>query len=152
MKDHSEIRSLLLSSIEGKLDDEQERAVEDHVARCESCKRYFETMSAALLPSESPQRLSLSLDPYLPARVKAMVEQSVRENRPGVPAAFHWAFRGTAFVVAVALGILLGEKLARPTPVVTSQRVIAEYSEIFAIQGIDDRLQIVTQTSGGASK
>ena len=152
MKEHSHIRSLLLSSIEGTLDDVQQRAVEDHVASCDSCRRYFETMSTALLPATDRRSPGLVLDPFLPVRVKAIARQSSARKGTGLSAAFSWSFRTVAFLVAVVLGIVLGEKLSTQATPVTSQRIIAEYSAIFTTQGIDDRLQTVTQANREVSK
>lgn len=152
MKQHSDIRSLLLPWIERTLDEQGQELVGDHLGGCSSCRQYFEMMSLALLPASNPGQDTLVPDPYLPTRVKALVEQSLSDSRSRKSTAVRWALRTAAFLVAVVFGVYLGEKLSYQTSTVTDQHIIAEYAESIQASGIGDRWQSVAQSAEEGSK
>lgn len=152
MKKHSDIRSHLLPSIEGTLDEELQRIVEDHIAQCAPCKQYFEMMSVALLPSVKAPQSALSPDPYLPVRVRALAGKSRANSEAWGGLIVSWTLRTALFFIAVVLGAYLGERLSSPRAFVTSERIITEYSEIFATSGIEDRLEAATLVTEETSR
>jgi predicted anti-sigma-YlaC factor YlaD len=141
---HSHIRSLLLPWIELTLNEDQQQLVEEHLKECSLCRRYFDVMSRALLPSPDISQDALLPDPYLPTRVKAIASQSGAEARMGKNVIL-WTLRSAMFLIAVVFGIYLGESLSYQPSTVTEQNLIAEYSESFEVGGIADRLQSVAQ-------
>lgn len=152
MKQHSQIRSLLIGWIDRSLSEQQRRSIEDHLTECSPCRQYFETMSQALLPSSNPPQPSLIADAYLPTRIKSLADHSTSEAVTRRVAISRWTFRTAAFSVAVVFGVYLGEKLSYETTTVTDQNIIAEYSTSLETSGIEGRLQTVTQATGEESK
>ena len=152
MKRHSHIQSLLLSWLELTLDAHQQRLVEEHLKECELCRKYFDTMSVILLPSRDSLSHTVTADPYLPIRIRAMVESSNREQRRVKGGVAQWAFTTVMFVMAVVFGIYMGEQLSYRTTVVTDQNIITEYSESLEVGGIADRFQTVAQTNTEVTK
>jgi predicted anti-sigma-YlaC factor YlaD len=152
VKRHNHIRSLLLPWIELSLNEQQQRRVEEHLKECTSCRQYYESMSHTLLPSEKTTQDTLEPDPFLPTRIRAMVDSSVAQSRQKTQAAVRWTLRTVMFAIAVGFGIFMGEQLSYRPPAVTDQNIITEYSEMLQVEGIADRLQSVTQTSAEESK
>lgn len=152
MKQHSDIRQLFLPWIEQKLDDRQVREIEEHLSKCVSCQRYFDTMSHALTSDTSAFRATLIPDPFLAVRIRASSRASASVSPSGREFVVRWSLRTAAFVMAVVVGIYMGEKIASQSIVVTDQHIIGEYSDYFVESGIGDRLQTVALTSEEVSK
>jgi predicted anti-sigma-YlaC factor YlaD len=143
---HKHIRSLLLPWVELRLNAHDQQLVEEHLKLCSSCKTYFEELSVALLPLQEGPKDKLVVDPFLPTRIKALVESS-KKRRGLREAVVQWTMMSAMFVVAVLCGIFLGEKLSTKTSTVTDQNVITEYSDSIQGVGIADRLQSIAQSA-----
>ncbi|MCX6134326.1 MAG: zf-HC2 domain-containing protein [Ignavibacteriales bacterium] len=152
MKQHSHIRSLLLPWIELRLNARDQQLVESHLKECPSCRAYFERLSAALLPAQEVPRNTLAADPFLPTRIRAMVDSSKQPSREVKAVVVRWTLMSAMFVAAVLCGAYLGEALSYRTSTVTEQNVITEYSESLEVGGIADRLQSIAQSSTEAAK
>lgn len=152
MKQHSHIRSLLLPWIELRLNDRDRQLVGEHLKECQSCRKYFETLSSALLPAPEAMRNTLAADPYLPTRIRALVDSSAQPTPGPKVLIARWVLMSAAFAAAVFCGAFLGERLSYTTTTVTEQNVIAEYSESLVVGGIADRLQSVAPSSAEVSK
>jgi len=100
----------------------------------------------ALLPSQEGLKDELVSDPFLPTRIKALVESSTKQ-RGLRETVVRWTMMSAMFVVAVVCGIFLGEKLATRTSTVTDQSVITEYSDSLKVVDIADRLQSIAQST-----
>ncbi len=151
MKQHSDIRSLFLPWVEQKLNQQLAREVEEHLRGCDSCRNYFETMSAALLPGASSHG-GLVPDPYVPTRIRARAKESASVSSSGKDVVVRWSLRTVVFAGAVLVGIYMGEELSYQPSVVTDQRIISEYSNYLGESGIGDRWQTVALTSEVVSK
>ena len=152
MTHHSHIRSLLLAWLELSLDAQQQQLVEEHLKGCESCRKYFNAMSEALLPSQESAPNALRADPFLPTRIRAVAETSSRQQRGMKEVVARWVLRSVMFVMAVVFGIYMGEQLSYRTSSVTDQNIITEYSESLEVGGIADRLQSIAQANTEVSK
>ena len=146
MKQHSDIRSLFLPCSEQKIGQQLARELEEHLKGCSSCKRYFDTMTAALLPATSP-RSGLVPDPYMPTRIRARVKESTSVPTSGKDRIVRWSLRTVVFAAAIVVGVYMGEKLSYQPSVVTDQNIISEYSNYLGGSGIGERWQSVALTS-----
>ncbi|MCX6144076.1 MAG: hypothetical protein NTZ35_12755 [Ignavibacteriales bacterium] len=151
MKQHSDIRSLFLPWFEQKLKRPLARELEEHLRECDSCKVYFDTMSAAFLPKASLQE-GLVPDPYMPTRIRARAITSGSSSLSGKDIVVRWSLRTVAFAVAIVVGVYMGEKLSYQPSVVTDQHIISEYSNYLGGSGIGERWQSVALTSEAVSK
>jgi hypothetical protein len=149
VKQHSDIRALFLPWAEHRLDQQSAREIEEHLSGCVTCKQYFETMTAAVVPSAlQPGRLQV--DPYLPARIRALV--GYPEPLTGKQLVARWSLRTAAFAAAIGVGIYIGETLSYQRVTVTDQRIISEYSSYLAETGIGERWQTVALVTEGGQK
>jgi predicted anti-sigma-YlaC factor YlaD len=148
---HSDIRSLFLPWAEQKLTPQLVQQVEGHLRECSSCRKYFDTLSAALQPG-APSKSGLVPDPYLPTRIRAHAKESQAVALSGKEIVIRWSLRIVAFTAAIVAGIYMGEKLAYQPTVVTDQHIISEYSNYLGESSIGERWQTVALTSEVASK
>jgi predicted anti-sigma-YlaC factor YlaD len=125
--------------------------LEEHLRECSSCREYFDTLSAILLPKASFQG-RLVPDPYLPTRIRARAMESASAPVSGKDMVVRWSLRTVLFSVAIVVGIYMGEKLSYQPSVVTDQHIISEYSDYFGGSGIGERWQSVALTSEAVSK
>jgi len=151
VKQHSDIRSLFLPWVEQKLNQELAQEIEEHLRGCDSCRKYFETMTSALLPGAVTQS-GLAPDPYVPTRIRARAKDAASVASSGKAIVLRWSLRTVAFSGAVLLGIYMGEELSYQPSVVTDQHIISEYSNYLGESGIGDRWQTVALTSEVVSK
>jgi hypothetical protein len=148
---HPDIRSLFLPWAEQKLTQQSARQLEVHLRECNSCQKYYNAMSAALLPG-GPSQSGLAPDPYLPTRIRASAPESLAFSPSGRDIVVRWSLRVAAFAAAIVAGVYMGEKLAYQPSVVTDQHIISEYSTYLGESGIGERWQTVTLTSEVVSK
>lgn len=146
MNQHSDIRSLFLAWAEEKIDQKLTQEVEDHLKGCSSCRQYFDAMTAALLPGESPKS-RLVADPYMPARIRALANDAASFSPSVKDLIIRWSLRTVVFAAAIVAGIYMGEKLSYERSVVTEQYIISEYSGYLGESGIGERWQSVALTS-----
>jgi hypothetical protein len=109
-------------------------------------------MTIVLSPSESATGRRLSADPFLPGRIRAHVQGVAADPRPKTHFVLNWSLRTAAFVVAVMLGIYMGERLSSETPTATDQRIIREFSESFGEVGLGERWQTVAYATEEATR
>jgi predicted anti-sigma-YlaC factor YlaD len=148
---HSDIRLLFLPWAEQQLTQQLAQQVEGHLRECSACRKYYDTMSAALL-SEMTMRSRLVPDLYLPTRIRARAKESRFVSPSGNDTLVRWSLRVVAFAAAVVAGLYMGEKLAYEPSVVTDQHIITEYSNYLGESGIGERWQTVALTSEAVSK
>ena len=151
MNQHSDIRSLFLPWIEQKLSQQLAQQLEEHLRGCNSCRKYFDTMSAALLPGASSQS-GLVPDPYMPTWIRARAKESISVSSSGKDIVVRWSLRTVVFAAAIVVGVYMGEKLSYQPSVVTDQHIISEYSNYLGGSGIGERWQTVALTNEVVSK
>ncbi len=90
----------------------------------------------------------LAADPYLATRVKVLAAE--RRDLAGLRggAALQWTWRTAAFVLAVMLGVYIGESLSSRSPQITDHEILYEYSNSFWDSGIESRWQTLSQVVG----
>jgi anti-sigma factor RsiW len=123
---------------EDRLTPEERRAVERHLTDCESCREYFEKMSALLAfmnPSLLPR---LEADPFVPTRARATVDG--RRGARSVPfgKAAAWlrvSLAGVVTLVAVTAGVYLGKGLATTQSKSGDTEIVTAYYEALAQTG-----------------
>lgn len=152
MKQHYHIQSEVLAWIEGTLEAGRSSIVASHLEECAECRRYFDTLSEFLKPAAARKDPLLAADPYLPVRVRALAaERRSRESFPQA-AALRWTWRTAAFVLAMLLGIFIGESLSYRSTQVTDSHVVYEYSNSFWDSGIESRWQTISLAAGEEEK
>lgn len=147
MKLHTDIQSDVLGWIEGTLEAGRRSAVAHHLEECPDCRRYFDALSESLRPSTIAAGKTLSVDPYLPVRVRAIADGRSARQRSLEGAALRWTWRTAAFVVAMLLGIFIGESLSYSSPQITDHHLVYEYSSSFWDSGIENRWQTINQAA-----
>lgn len=145
---HSQIKSDVLAWIEGTLESGRRDAMAHHLAECPDCRRYIEMLSASLVPSVIPAEMKLVADPYLPTRVKALAAERRAHGGIREGAALRWTWTTAAFVLAMLLGIYIGESLSYRPGQITDRHIISEYSNVFWDSGIESRWQTISQVPG----
>lgn len=145
MKQHTEIQSQVLGWIENALDAGQREMVGKHLASCGSCRVYYSTITRMVLPQADQKESRLVPDPYLPTRIRAITAAGESGGVAHGRQALRWALRTAMFVLAVALGITLGEHLSARQSYVTDSHIISEYSQSFWDSGIENRWDSIAQ-------
>ena len=101
---------------EGRMRPAEQSKVEAHLLSCLECKTYFDKMSAALDVVDHTALPTLTPDPYLPTRIKALAESPRDAHsavlRPGWLMRLRWAFSTAMVVSALSIGVFLGKGLA----------------------------------------
>ena len=152
VKLHSRIRSLFLPWIENRLSADERQLVSKHLEECASCNDYYGKLSAAVLPSKEVLHHGLAADPFLPTRIKALVDSSAEQSQGAMAGVVRWTLRSVMFAAAIVCGVYLGEKLSYRTSAVVEQNVITGYLESLETGGIADRLQLMAQSTTEVSK
>jgi predicted anti-sigma-YlaC factor YlaD len=118
---------------EKRLDKEERRVIQLHLQDCESCRDYFEKMST-LLDTTDPSLLPrLEADPFLPTRIRAIVDSGVTATSFARAAAWlRVSFVGVMAVIAVAAGVYLGKGLATTESANGDAAIVTAYYEAVA--------------------
>jgi predicted anti-sigma-YlaC factor YlaD len=121
--------------------------VQTHLDDCAECRMYFERMSRLLERPESSDLPRLEPDPFLPARIRAMADDSsadrARATAPGraIAKPLGWlrlSSLGVMFVVAVAAGVYLGQSIALPRIQNGDSQLVSSYYEAFSQSSFAD--------------
>jgi anti-sigma factor RsiW len=110
--DHKTARNNCLEWIEGRLDAEERRLVQQHLDECGECAKHFE--KAALLVERPQTSLlpRLTPDPFLASRIRSLAEE--RRAPRARRGALGWVRLSAALamlVLAAAAGVYLGQGL-----------------------------------------
>ncbi|UCH83722.1 MAG: zf-HC2 domain-containing protein, partial [Candidatus Latescibacterota bacterium] len=146
---------------EKRLNPEERRIVQQHLADCRSCRDYYDKMSALLNASDPSLLPSLEADPFLPTRIRALAEDSAaaaaRTTATGAeqtaaigggpndgvaratyPKVIPWlrvSLAGALTAIAVAAGIFLGKGLAATPGANSDSAIVTAYYDAVAQTG-----------------
>jgi predicted anti-sigma-YlaC factor YlaD len=135
---------------ENKLSESAMHAIEEHLGKCKACASYYRVMSEVVMPAEREVIPEIELDPYLPSRVKALVE-SGGSSRP-LSLRHRWVMMtlgAAAFCVAIGIGIILGKGLGTSTYTTDNASIATTYLEAFTQRGFGDYLQTAIDSTKG---
>jgi predicted anti-sigma-YlaC factor YlaD len=98
---------------DGSLSVPNQKLVEAHLKNCAACRKYYQEMGEFLCVLEAPNVKLLRADPFLPARVQAIVNaDGSKSARPLRVLLAQWSLRGALAAFAIAIGVILGMKLS----------------------------------------
>lgn len=111
MKKHKEMNCMeihtdLLHYAEGSLSGNRKRIVEEHLAACSSCNKYFAFLRDSLNHIETEKQYTP--DPFLYTRVKARMEREKKESGSAVIQMVTRLSAAAVILLAIAGGITLG--------------------------------------------
>lgn len=146
---HTEAHRLYPAYADGMLRESDRSALLRHLEECDRCRRTFDILGRTLAPG-SKHAERLSLDPYLPVRIRAIASDR-HPSRPHVLApALRWSLGSLAFTLALALGIYLGQDLSRSTNDSTIDDPVSEFALSLSGSDLADRLSsAVGENDGG---
>ena len=115
---HRQTIDRFLAYLEGRLSRLDRAGVEHHLATCPSCRASYALLQRAT--ADAAPAPDLRPDPYLPARIRARVAESVRAgDRVWMPA-LRLSAISLGLGVAVVIGIVLGHGLSQTTAATTT--------------------------------
>ena len=135
---HRTAQKLYPAYADGLLSESDRNSLTRHLAGCDRCRGAFELFDRSLAPgsSRSPR---LSVDPYLPARVRAIAsERHPSARRVWVPA-LRWSLGSIAFTLALALGVYLGQDLSRSVTPSAIDDPVSEFAASVSASDLSDR-------------
>jgi predicted anti-sigma-YlaC factor YlaD len=124
-KNRNHVKKYFLDWLEGQLDNDKEKEVNQHLERCESCYSYYQTMQNVIEEPNPEQLPGLKRDPYLPVRIKEKALNSAEQDSVSI-FGLSKALTGSLVVLGLIIGILMGQLLVYQTQ--TSQDIAAQTS------------------------
>ena len=121
------------------------KRIEDHLAECSSCRKYYEWMAESLQPA--PEKTDLTPDYYLPSRIAALAAEHHPKER--LHHALRWSLSSLALAASITIGILLGKGLSESSTTVTTEDLISTYHSALAQQNFSAALDSVLQVPQG---
>lgn len=110
--DNNHVKKYFLDWLEGHIDDEKKKEINQHLKLCESCSTYFETMQIVMEESRPDQLPILEKDPFLPVRIKQLAPKHKHQDSTSAPVfGLSKSLTGSLVVVALVLGFLMGQLL-----------------------------------------
>src|SRR5947209_8532199 len=105
---NTHVTTYFLAWHEGKLDAVRRTAVEKHLRECGSCSRFYDAAASAVSPIKQHAESFPIADPYLPTRVRAIVEEGKQGWHPaGIPV-LRFSLGTAMLMIAIVFGIELG--------------------------------------------
>ncbi|MCK5572438.1 MAG: hypothetical protein KAJ12_06740 [Bacteroidetes bacterium] len=141
------VTDLFVDWKEGRLSGKRQAHVESHLQRCDQCRRsynearlLFDSTTLQILPRLSP-------DPYLPARIRALVEHGHRRDEKRVPR-YQWALTSIGIAAAIWLGIQLGAGLSEDPDSVSDTELASAYYQAFSQEEPAEEWEQAAPTEG----
>jgi predicted anti-sigma-YlaC factor YlaD len=135
------VKGNFLAYHEKKLHAATLRMVEEHLNQCVSCSSYYRMMDEIVSAADRAMLSDIEPDPYLPSRVKALVEGRAVRRRYATEHAWVRAALGAVMLfVAVGIGIFLGQGIAVTNSANDSASIATTYLEAFTQRGFGDYL------------
>jgi predicted anti-sigma-YlaC factor YlaD len=141
---HEDAKKLFLDFNEGRVDDAARLRIQEHLARCDECRLYYEKMTLFLEKPDPESIPRLEPDIFLPAKIRAAA-QARRADKP-TRKRLAWgrlSLAGVSLVLAVVTGIILGTGLTSASYSSDETEIIESYSDVFSSTGFTDGWQDV---------
>lgn len=142
--------------MDGRLDDEGKRLIDDHLGGCADCRLYYDRLSFLLEKPAENDLPRLDPDPALPARIRAAAISAGRANRTITLGELFrplgWvrlSLTGAMLVIAVVLGVMMGRGVASEA-VHADSDIYSEYYEAFSQSTLVDTWESVIETENGS--
>ena len=136
---HNDIYRLYLAHTERSLDAATRSQFDEHLSACSSCRQFVDRMTSLLEPRGGQRADQLTADPFLPTRVRAIVESSrtttTRQWRPAV----EWSLASVAIALGIFLGVMLGSGLAKPSPSINETQLVSEFASNITPSNFSDK-------------
>jgi anti-sigma factor RsiW len=143
---HAEAHRLYPAYADGLLRESDRSALLRHLEECNRCRRAFDILDRTLAPG-SKHAERLSLDPYLPARIRAIASDPRPTGLHVLAPALRWSL---ALTLALALGIYLGQGLSRSIQDPVTDDPVSEFAVSLSGTDLADRLSsAVGENEGG---
>ncbi len=134
------VTKLFLSWHEGKISGQENSLIERHLEQCDSCRNYYKKMSRVFNDNSLLALGELQPDPYLPNRIESLLNESERiPNRRFYPA-LRWSIAGIGAVLAVIIGVYIGNDLSVSQPASLTVNDMSDYYSVIAQHGSVDRM------------
>ena len=141
---HEQIKKLFHAWNDGRADEAARPRIQAHLDECAECRGYYEKMSLLLAKPESSSLPRLEPDPFLPARIKAMVrEHSAPQGGRKRFGVLRASFVTMVFAIAIAAGVFLGNGLSNISQASDETDLAAAYYTTFSQAGFADDLQTI---------
>jgi predicted anti-sigma-YlaC factor YlaD len=148
---HENIKNHFQAWHDGLIDDDTRKAIDLHLSDCQQCREYYESLSILLGNPDDSLLPRLKPDPYLPSRIRAIVDERTRQKpdkRTVAPITQH-GLRGwitascVSVAVAITLGVFLGKSFAPSSTASTdnAMTLAEEYYEALSPGSIFDNAE-----------
>jgi predicted anti-sigma-YlaC factor YlaD len=145
----SHVKKLFLEWMEKNLSQDKQAQVEAHLEACKACRHYYRIMSKILEKPDFSGLEQLKPDPYFPTRLRAVSGDEKTISHSGK---FYRGFRlslvSLLLLIAVGLGIFVGNGLFQLTRQDKDSQLVNAYYEVIDQQTISDRWEYVFKTQG----
>lgn len=135
------VKYLFQDWLEKKLYGRKRNKVEAHLEDCEDCRMYYQKLSTIINRPELLSIKELQPDPYLPTRIKSVLEKEISEDSNSKSFYFlRWIISTGVLIVAFGMGIFLGNGLYTSFRKQVENELISAYYEALSRDTISDRL------------
>ena len=147
---HENIRDHFQGWHDGLVDEDTRAAIDLHLSDCPKCREYYESLSVLLGSPDDSLLPRLKPDPFLPTRIRAIVEEKRQKAYTRVvgPVTRHhlrgWITAScVSMAVAVTIGVFLGRSMVQPStvPVDDTANLAEEYYEALSPGSIFDNAE-----------
>jgi predicted anti-sigma-YlaC factor YlaD len=147
-QDNKHIKSKFLEWSEGSLSKGEMIEIEQHLSGCSDCKKYFDLMIKLVSPDTKNNLKELEPDPFLPTRIKAIVDTEKKDfsSKP-VMTYLRWFFITLVSSLAIFLGIMLGQGLYNSKQNYnSSSSIVSDYYQVYSQEGLSNNFESVIST------
>lgn len=103
----SEIHNDLFPYAEGLLSGTKEKAVKEHLAKCDNCRSFYEFLTVSIDHIDTEKQYES--DPFLYTRIRAAIEKKENESKPLVLQIITRLSVAAVVLLAIAGGFALGK-------------------------------------------
>lgn len=112
---HEKVIENLVSWMEGKITQEQRRAIDQHLQECTDCQHYYQVMQDVLENPELAGLPNLKADPYLPTRIQSgEARTAISVQKAPLFDGLRWSFVTALLVIGMSFGAFMGYSLFQP--------------------------------------